>query len=119
MYCLICLESTSGKFVCSDCIEVGLLPKQVNVREETRNTFLFLKRKKQKEIMELINQRLQMMIKYEITQEFELDSMIKEYVDMHILQPDTPLNLPMSKQTGHRCNYQQYNSPKKGSGIYE
>lgn len=117
MYCIVCLKNRSPEFFCPYCLEkVKRLfsNRQIKVVDGVKKSFFALSLSQQKEIITLTHKRLGNLCKIKRANEFELNNIIREYIEMLLL--NRKLEIPMDTTNGEPIrSYSQYKIPKKGN----
>lgn len=115
MLCIICIENkAANEFICPYCKSINVLDaKQLTVDNPVRERFFSQTFEEQNHMIKLVAGRLRSLVTYGILWEFNLNSIIKEYLEMN------ELGLKEIPQDDDRSSYfsisyHQYQPPKQG-----
>lgn len=119
MLCVICLQNKADmKAVCGDCLSLDLPNCNKHVEDVIGKRLAELSVDKQIKIIKLTHKRFDSLVKYNLSKEFCLSLVLKEYLDMESRDDDLDMTMSdRSKREIHRMSYQQYKSPNRKEQI--
>lgn len=114
MLCVICLRNKSdSKAVCGDCQQLNLPNCNKQVEDIISKRLMELPSHTQIRIIKLTHKRFQSLLEYNLSKEFCLNLVLKEYMDMESKNDDLEMAMDTDFQYVNRRSYNQYKTPKK------
>ena len=119
MLCVICLRNTAcNKPVCSNCQELNLPNCNKNVDDSIAKKLLEIPSERQIKIIKLTHKRFQSLVKINLSREFNLTLVLKDYLDMNSRDDDLEMAVSNRNQREiYRMSYNQYATPKRKEQI--
>lgn len=115
MLCVICLRNTAdSKAVCGYCLELNLPNHNKIVDETISKKLMELSSDRQITIIKLTHKRFQSLLEYDLSREFNLSTVLREYLEMDSRNDDLEMLVNSREEREHyRMRYEQYRSPKE------
>lgn len=119
MLCVICLQNKASlTVVCGDCDNLNLPNHNKHVETTISKRLMELPMDRQLKIVRLTHKRFDSLVKINLSKEFTLNLVLKEYLDME--ENDDDIDMAMSdrsKRESHWMSYPQYKSPRRKEQI--
>lgn len=121
MLCVICLRNNAdSSIVCENCYGSNLPNHNKTIDEGAKSRLLELPMDRQFKIIKLTHKRFHSLLEYDLSREFILNNVIKEYVDMELRNDDLDMLVSDGKDIQSRSfrpykgrSYDQYKPPKE------
>ena len=113
MLCVICLRNNAdSRAVCGNCLELNLPNHNKLVDEGISKKLMELSSDKQIRIIRLTHRRFQSLLEYDLSKEFNLCIVLKEYIEMDSRNDDLEMLANSRDEREHyRMRYEQYRPP--------
>lgn len=115
MLCVICLRNNADfRAVCGSCLELNL-PNHNKILDVTISKKLMeLSSESQIRIIKLTHRRFQSLLEYDLSREFNLSLVLKEYIEMDSRNDDLEMLVTSREEREYsRMSYHQYVPPKR------
>lgn len=121
MLCVICLRNNAdSSVVCENCNGLNLPNHNKTIDEGAKDRLLELPMDRQFKIIKLVHKRFQSLLEYNLSREFILNNVLKEYIDMELRGDDLDMLVSDGKDPASRSFrpykgrvYPQYTPPIK------
>lgn len=121
MLCVICLRNNADiTIVCENCNQLSLPNHNKTIDEGAKTRLLDLPMDRQFKIIKLTHKRFQSLLEYNLSREFILNNVLKEYIDMELRGDDLDMLVSDGKDPSLRefrpykgRIYHQYTPPTK------
>ena len=121
MLCVICLRNNADiAVVCKNCNELNLPNHNKTIDEGAKERLLELPMDRQFRIIKLTHKRFQSLLEYDLSREFILNNVLKEYIDMELRGDDLEMLVSDGKDPHSKSfrpykgrTYEQYRAPKE------
>lgn len=121
MLCVICLRNNADiTIVCENCNSLNLPNHNKTIDEGAKERLLELPMDRQFKIIKLTHKRFQSLLEYNLSKEFILNNVLKEYIDMELRGDDLDMLVSDGKDPSLRTFrpykgmvYNQYTAPKE------
>lgn len=121
MLCVICLRNNADiSVVCENCNQLNLPNHNKTIDEGAKSRLLDLPMDRQFKIIKLTHKRFQSLLEHNLSREFILNNVLKEYIDMELRGDDLDMLVSdysdPSVESFRPCKgriYHQYTPPVK------